>query len=85
MWATSTRRPCPALKGYRIPAKPILSTDRLEPGMYVLIKAVISGILIAAASEAGRRSAWLGALIVSLPLVSSQAMVRIGPKFGLRL
>lgn len=53
--------------------------------MYVLIKAVISGILIAAASEAGRRSAWLGALIVSLPLVSSQAMVRIGPKFGLRL
>lgn len=38
--------------------------------MYLLLKAVISGILIALASEIARKNAGLGALIASLPLVS---------------
>ena len=37
---------------------------------YLILKAVISGILVAAASEVARRYPGWGALIVSLPLVS---------------
>ncbi|MFM2355335.1 MAG: hypothetical protein RLZZ528_1071 [Pseudomonadota bacterium] len=37
---------------------------------YFIVKAIVSGLLIAAASEVARRSAGLGALIASLPLVS---------------
>lgn len=37
---------------------------------YLLLKAAISGILIALASEVARRNAGLGALIASLPLIS---------------
>jgi hypothetical protein len=39
------------------------------------IKALISGVLIAAASEIARRSPGLGGLIASLPLVSLTAML----------
>ena len=42
---------------------------------YLLLKAVISGILIALASEVARRFAGLGALIASLPLVSLLGMI----------
>lgn len=42
---------------------------------YLLIKAAISGILIALASETARRFPGLGALIVSLPLVSILSMI----------
>jgi len=42
---------------------------------YLLIKAAISGILIAVASEVARRHAGIGALIASLPLVSVLAMI----------
>jgi hypothetical protein len=42
---------------------------------YLLIKAVISGILIALASEVAKRYAGLGALIASLPLVSVLGMI----------
>ncbi len=42
---------------------------------YLIVKAAISGILIAVASEVARRSPGLGALIVSLPLVSILAIV----------
>ena len=42
---------------------------------YLLIKAAISGLLIALASEISRRNAGLGALIVSLPLVSVLTMI----------
>ena len=42
---------------------------------YLLIKALLSGILIAIASEVARRSPGLGALIVSLPLVSLLAIL----------
>ena len=38
--------------------------------VYGVIKALISGLIIAAASESARRNAALGALIASLPLVS---------------
>jgi F0F1-type ATP synthase assembly protein I len=39
------------------------------------LKALISGILIAAASEVARRSPGWGGLIASLPLVSTMAMI----------
>lgn len=38
--------------------------------LYLAIKALISGIIVAAASEYARRSPGIGGLIVSLPLVS---------------
>ena len=38
--------------------------------LYLLIKAAISGVIVAVVSETARRSPNLGALIVSLPLVS---------------
>ena len=48
------------------------SADRLltEAMVYLLLKAAISGALIAAASEIARRWPGIGGLIVSLPLVS---------------
>jgi hypothetical protein len=38
--------------------------------LYLVIKAALSGIIIAAASEAARHAPALGALILSLPLIS---------------
>ena len=38
--------------------------------LYLAVKAALSGIIIATVSEVARRSPTLGALIVSLPLVS---------------
>ena len=43
--------------------------------VYLLIKAAISGILVALASEVARRYAGFGALIASLPLVSVLGMI----------
>ena len=43
--------------------------------LYLAIKAVVSGILVAVASEVARRWPGWGALIVSLPLVSILAMI----------
>ena len=43
--------------------------------MYLLLKAVISGILVALASEAARRSTLLGAVLISLPLTSILAVI----------
>ena len=42
---------------------------------YLIIKAAISGVIIAVVSEIARRSAGFGALVVSLPLVSILAMI----------
>jgi len=42
---------------------------------YLVIKALISGIIIAIVSEMAKRSPALGALIVSLPLVSILAII----------
>ena len=42
---------------------------------YLLIKAAISGILVAIASEVARRYAGFGALIASLPLISVLGMI----------
>ena len=43
--------------------------------LYLAVKAVISGIIIAIVSEVARRSPAWGALIVSLPLVSILGML----------
>lgn len=43
--------------------------------MYALIKAAISGVLVAVVSETAKRSPALGGLIASLPLVSIMAIV----------
>lgn len=43
--------------------------------LYLLIKAALSGVVVAAASEVARRWPGWGALIVSLPLVSVLAMI----------
>ncbi len=43
--------------------------------LYLALKAALSGIIIAAASEAARRAPALGALILSLPLVSLFAFI----------
>ena len=43
--------------------------------LYLAIKAVVSGIIIAIVSEVARRSPGWGALIVSLPLVSILGML----------
>ena len=42
---------------------------------YLVIKALLSGMIIAAVSEIARRSAALGALVVSWPLVSLLAII----------
>jgi predicted permease len=43
--------------------------------VYVLLKALLSGAIVAAASEIARRSSLLGAVVISLPLVSILALV----------
>ena len=43
--------------------------------LYLLVKAAISGVLIAVISEVARRSPGWGGLLASLPLVSLMAMV----------
>ena len=43
--------------------------------LYLLIKAAASGLIVAVVSETARRSPGLGALIVSLPLVSILGMI----------
>lgn len=42
---------------------------------YLLLKAAISGVIVALVSEVARRSPGLGALIAALPLVSVLAMI----------
>jgi hypothetical protein len=43
--------------------------------LYAVIKALLSGVIIAAASEAAKRSPALGAVILSLPLISILAFI----------
>ena len=43
--------------------------------MYLLLKALLSGAIVAAASEVARRSSVLGAVLISLPLTSILAAV----------
>lgn len=43
--------------------------------MYLLVKAAISGLIVAAASEVARRSSLLGAVLISLPLTSILVLV----------
>jgi hypothetical protein len=44
--------------------------------LYLAVKALISGVIIAIASEAAKRSPGIGALILSLPLIFLTAPVR---------
>jgi hypothetical protein len=43
--------------------------------LYLIVKALLSGAIVAAVSEIARRSPGFGALVVSLPLVSVLAMI----------
>lgn len=43
--------------------------------LYLVVKAVISGLVIAAVSEIAKRSPGFGALVASLPLVSVLGMI----------
>jgi hypothetical protein len=43
--------------------------------LYLIAKALLSGVIIVAASEAAKRSPTYGALLISLPLISILAMV----------
>jgi len=43
--------------------------------LYLLLKAAISGVIVAAVSEIARRSPGFGALVASLPLVSILGML----------
>ena len=43
--------------------------------LYAVIKALLSGVVIAAASEAAKRSPAIGAVILSLPLISILAFI----------
>jgi hypothetical protein len=43
--------------------------------VYILLKAVLSGAIIAAASEVARRSSLMGAILISLPLTSILAAI----------
>ena len=50
--------------------------------LYALLKAALSGAIVMAASEVARRSATLGAIILSLPLVSILAFVWVWGESG---
>lgn len=50
--------------------------------LYLLLKAVLSGLIVAAASEVARRWPGWGALIVSLPLVSLLAFIWLWRETG---
>ncbi len=54
---------------------PALREPLWGPMLYLFIKAAISGLIIAIASEIARRSPGIGGLIVSLPLVSVLATI----------
>ena len=43
--------------------------------LYLLLKATLSGLIIAAVSEIAKRSPGIGGLVASLPLVSTLAMI----------
>lgn len=43
--------------------------------MYLLLKGLLSGAIVVAASEAARRSSLLGAVLISLPLLSILALI----------
>ena len=50
--------------------------------MYLLIKAALSGVLVALISEIARRNAGLGALVASLPLISLLAIIWLWRETG---
>ena len=55
--------------------RPAGSAPGASSALYLLFKAAVSGLIVAAASEVARRSSLLGALLISLPLTSILALV----------
>ena len=53
----------------------VSTNDGTWPVLYLIAKAVLSGIIIVAASKVAERSPFYGAFIVSLPLVSILTLV----------
>jgi len=43
--------------------------------VYLVLKALLSGVIVAVASEVARRSSLLGAILISLPLTSILAVI----------
>src|SRR5215204_2215907 len=67
------------LAGYvDAPASPHLGWPS-SAAVYLLLKALLSGAIIAAASELARRSSLLAAAVLSLPLTSILAIVWLSP------
>jgi hypothetical protein len=52
--------------------------------LYLLIKAAVSGVIVAVVSETARRNPGLGAEC-QLTVACYAAVVAVGPRFGLRL
>jgi hypothetical protein len=52
-----------------------ISRDNYLCCVYVVLKALLSGAIIAAASEVARRSSLLGAVLISLPVTSILAAI----------
>jgi len=48
--------------------------------LYLLIKAGLSGVIVALVSETARRSPGLGALLASLPLISILGISKLAAK-----
>src|SRR5919106_384195 len=62
--------------GYSISSSVRIAAARWRGAMlYLAVKALVSGVIIAAVSEIAKRSPGLGALILSLPLISILAFI----------
>ncbi len=52
---------------------------------FLILKALLSGVIVALVSEVAKRNPGIGGLIASLPLISVLGMIWLGPRFGLKL
>ncbi len=43
--------------------------------MYIVLKTILTGVIVVAVSEIGKRSTWIAAILASLPLSSILALV----------
>jgi F0F1-type ATP synthase assembly protein I len=50
--------------------------------MYFWMKVLVSGLVIAGSGELAKRSAWLGAMLVSLPLMSILSLIWLQRETG---
>ncbi len=61
-----------------MPWRFLVGTAIIAAMLYLMVKALLSGVIIAIVSEVSRRAPAFGALIVSLPLVSLLAIADRG-------